>query len=90
MRILRVTKALKIFKYSDLIWNLIGYLKIQPVTQKMILIIIAAFTLVHIFACLFYMSARIADFSSDTWVNQKGLLDIDYLQSWVMTMYWAF
>lgn len=32
LRIIRITKLLKIFKYNDLIWKIIGSAKIQPVT----------------------------------------------------------
>lgn len=53
------------------------------------LILISSFTLVHCFACIFYMQARAKGFTPDTWVSQSFSVDEGYFKSWAYSMYWA-
>ena len=57
---------------------------------RIILILVVALFMVHIFACFFYLSAKMHDFSENTWVVQTDNLDTKGLMSYIMCLYWAF
>ena len=44
-------------------------------TERMIQLTFVICVCVHIFACLFYLVAKVYNFGSDTWVYNVGLLD---------------
>jgi len=54
------------------------------------IIMFLAFFLVHIFACIFFLAAKMNEFTVDTWVNQKGMLDSSMEMKYVYSLYWAF
>ena len=68
LRVFRVFKILKIGKYQSHIFKLIDMLNFQPTHSRIIVIVIGAMFLVHISACLFYLSARMNKFDNGTWV----------------------
>lgn len=77
-------------KYEPLIFLLTEKLKFRPATQRILVITVVAMLLVHVFACMFYLQARIREFSPDTWVVQAYDADAAPAQSYSVTMYWAF
>jgi len=78
MRIIRVTKLFKTGKYSILIFRIIDkYLKLKPTVSRILVIVALAIFLVHIFACVFYLIARLEDFDKNTWVNHRDNSDIE-------------
>lgn len=87
--ILRVFKGLKLFKFMKTIQTIITS-KLTGTEARTLLTLLASFFMVHVFACLFYLEARLCDFTDDTWVTQKGILDNKTLDKWYMSMYWAF
>lgn len=90
LRILRIIKVLKLFKYSNLIFKIIGKLNFKATESRILVIVMGAMFLVHIFACVFYLTARMKDFSADTWVVNRGNLDSSGPDSYALSMYWAF
>ena len=44
----------------------------------------------HIIACLFFLSARYEDFSSETWVMKCNILDFYVYEQYLTSVYWAF
>lgn len=89
----RVTKLLKIGKYKGQIFRLIDrYLQLKPTEARVIVVVSFFMFLVHIFACIFYLIARVKDFDSNTWVGNNGFLTVDHKEflSWAYVMYWAF
>ena len=76
LRIIRVTKFFKIIKYKSLVFKIIGMLQLKPTQSRILVILCMAMIMVHIFACSFYLTARIDDFHANTWVIQRGELNI--------------
>jgi len=85
-----VLKVFKLFKFSNLIFKLIGKLNLKATESRIIVIVGGAMFLVHIFACLFYLIARMRNFEEDTWVMQRGDLDSSGPQKYSYSVYWAF
>ena len=77
-------------KYAHLLYRLVALLKLRANESRMIVILIAAMLLVHMFACSFYILARIHDFDKSTWVNNKGVIDSSGNSAYFLTLYWAF
>lgn len=64
----------------------------KPTKARLFVVIVIFFFIVHIFACTFYIIARVKDFDSNTWLAQNRLLtvDDDSITSYSFVMYWAF
>lgn len=75
LRMLRVLKILKIGKYNTLIFKIISSFNFKATETRIIVIVMGAMMLVHIFACSFYIIARARDFGTDTWVWNTGNID---------------
>ena len=96
-RLMRIFKILKMFKYNKKFNEWFGNLKLQAGHQKMVMLLIGVFFLIHLFACFWYLSAKINDFDPNTWVARKGLLGITNfdelytvtVQKYVESLYWA-
>ena len=65
---MRVVKLLKITKYMPLIFKTIATLQFTSTESRIIIILGASFFAVHIFASIFFLQARMHEFSDDTWV----------------------
>ena len=89
MDITRVVKGLKLFKFSKVIQTIVTS-KFTSTEARTILTLLSSFFMVHVFSCLFYIQARLHDFSDNTWVIQKDILDNKTTDKWYMAMYWAF
>jgi len=68
LRFLRIVKVFKIKKYAPLVNRLISFLNLNPTKSRILLIVVGAMFLVHIFACLFYLEAKLNSFAANTWV----------------------
>ena len=58
--------------------------------QKMMNIIIYAFFISHLVACLFYLIARIDEFNGDTWVARFDLTERSVFMKYITAYYWTF
>lgn len=93
IRIIRITKLLKLGKYNALVFRLIDqYLQLKPTEARVLVVCSVSFFIVHIFACLFYIIARVKNFDSSTWVGNNRYLTVDDtgFQAYYFVMYWAF
>ena len=60
-----------------------------PAISRLISFILAALILTHVFACLWFLTAKFAEFSPDTWVTRKGLQDETPGVQYAYAMHWA-
>ena len=68
LRIFRVIKLIKINKYNSAIQKFVDKMEMERSTTRLIMILIVSLFLVHLFACFFYLSAKMNDFANNTWV----------------------
>ena len=79
MKIFRLLKIIRVARNNKKIKKILNVLtqgfKMTPAISRLISFIFAALILTHVFACLWFLTAKFAEFSPDTWVTRKGLQD---------------
>ena len=68
------------------------YLQMKPTEARVLVVTSIVGFIVHIFACLFYIIARVKNFDESTWVGNNRYLTLDDtgVQAYFFVMYWAF
>lgn len=92
-RLLKVSRAAKFFKITqkDSFFSIIqSYMQIGYTTRRALTTIITISVSIHIFACMFYFSSVISDFSPDTWVVRYGIQDSPILDIYITCIYYSF
>ena len=51
---------------------------------------ISVLFLVHLMACLWYLTAKIEDFSPDTWVVRDNINNASNIELYITSIYWTF
>jgi hypothetical protein len=64
-------------------------LKMNGGIVRMIQGCIATVVITHLFACFWFLTAKISDFGPETWVARKGIIDEDNFTCYVYSLYWA-
>ena len=57
--------------------------------SRILRLFIFSVLITHLFACFFYMSARMYEFDDNTWVAARDILDYEPSMAWCQAMYWA-
>jgi hypothetical protein len=57
--------------------------------KRMISVTITMLFMVHLIACLFFMIAKLNNFSPTTWVNRFNLVDKDQITQYLFAVDWA-
>ena len=73
-RVLRIFKIFKLFKYNKKFQQWFGYLNLGATATKMIKLVIMGVFLVHLFSCIWYLTAKLDDLNDNTWPVRKGLI----------------
>lgn len=73
IRIFRIVKVLKISKNFKLLQKLKKKIKLNAAIMRMVQGVFTAVLFTHIFACIWFMSAKFSDFNEETWVYRKDL-----------------
>jgi hypothetical protein len=64
-------------------------LKMNAAIVRMIQGMVSALVITHIFACFFFLTSKIDEFSPSTWVWRKGLLDTKPEIQYLYALYWS-
>lgn len=89
LKIFRVFKMGKIVKYQMLLWKFINGEKTSNYS-RVIMAFVSALFFTHIFACFFFLAAKMKQFTPDTWVFQVGIQEEPPFYMWCFSLYWAF
>jgi hyperpolarization activated cyclic nucleotide-gated potassium channel 2 len=89
LRIFRVVRLFKIGKYAHKIKKLVDYFNLTAPKLRLYKFFGYSLLLMHLMCCFFFLSARMNDFESNTWVNQTGLIDEEHKMRYMYTIYWA-
>lgn len=92
VRLVRGTKLVRLVKYfskSDSMSKLAELLEVYSGITRLITTLYTVLLLVHLAACLWYFSAKISNFSPDTWVVRRGIQDSDPIVLYLSSFYWA-
>lgn len=89
IRIIRIFKVIKIGKNFKLLTKIKRYIKLNAAVMRMVQGILTALLFTHIFACIWYLSAKFNEFAEETWIYRKGLVNASPSVQYLWSMYWA-
>lgn len=92
VRLVRGTKMIRLVKYfakSDSMQKVAELLEMYSGITRLVTTLYSVLLLVHLAACLWYFSARLSNFSPDTWVVRRGIQDSEPLVLYLSSFYWA-
>ena len=89
IRIVRVVRAKKIGKILKVLaeTNTFTFLKTHQGISRLFGGLFAVLLMTHFFACIWFLSSKIDNFSPDTWVVRKNLQDQDYDTLYLTSLY---
>ena len=87
-KLLRTVKLLQEKNIHNCLERVINTLKLNRNVISIIKLLFSFFYFNHLFACLFYLLARIRHFDYTTWIYHKGLLDRSNLEIYIWCLYW--
>jgi uncharacterized membrane protein YvbJ len=79
LRILRLFKLVRLVKYNRSINKILQTFKMNQGVKRMISVTITMLFMVHLIACLFFMIAKLNNFSPSSWVTRFNLVDKDQI-----------
>eukprot|EP00347_Sterkiella_histriomuscorum_P012023 403370187 len=77
------------FKQSETYHKIEKKIKMNNAIFRQIISMMAAIIIAHIFACFWYITARINDFGPDTWVFRRRILDNEVYAQYMLAYYWS-
>jgi len=89
LRVLRLLKIFKLMKYNKKFRQWFAYLNLSASATKMLKLVVFGAFLIHLFSCLWYLVAKIDDFSEETWVSRKNLIYASQSLLYWESVYWA-
>ncbi|CAG9315686.1 unnamed protein product [Blepharisma stoltei] len=88
-RITRLAKMMKHYKHNYIFEMLQDFLSIKHTGMRLFQSFFTIMLCVHVVSCIWYYSAKIQNFSPDTWVFRGGYLDSDVPTLYITCIYWA-
>ena len=89
-RLTRITKFYKITQTIECLKDIDSKNPNYSGILKILGFILSTFIICHIFACIWYLIARIESFNPDTWVMRMGLLDEPNVNVYLQSLYFSF
>jgi hypothetical protein len=89
LKIMKVLKSIKILHHYRWYQRTMNRLKMNGGIVRMIQGCIATVVITHLFACFWFLTAKVSDFGPETWVARKGLVDEDNFTCYIYSLYWA-
>lgn len=91
-RLLRLSRLLKLMKsrlHNDIMERIQEFLSLKSNVISTISSFLTILIFVHIVSCFWYFTARLYDFSPDTWVFRNNYQDSDLATLYLACLYWA-
>jgi hypothetical protein len=89
IRVFRILKMIKISQNFKALQKLKKMVKLNAAIMRMVQGIFTALLFTHIFACIWFLSAKFNEFSEETWVARRGLVNEEPIIHYIYSMYWA-
>ncbi|OMJ65278.1 hypothetical protein SteCoe_38634 [Stentor coeruleus] len=92
-RLLRFSKLLKLMKshtQNEILDKIQELLSVKNFVMKVAKSYLTVLIIIHVVSCIWYLTAKLDDFSPDTWVVRLGYQDSDIGSLYLTSMYWAF
>ena len=92
-RLLKVTRAVKFFKYSqkeNLLTLVQNFFKVTYTVRRALTTILTIIICIHIFGCFFYYTCVYDDFSPNCWIVRYGYQDKPLSDIYLTCVYYSF
>ena len=92
-RLLKVTRAVKFFKYSqkeNFLTSLQNFFKVTYTVRRALTTILTMIIAIHIFGCFFYYTCVFDDFSPSCWIVRYGYQDKPLSDIYLTCIYYSF
>ena len=86
---MRLFKVIKAAKKVKCVQRILRSFKMNSAIQRMIQGMITAVLLTHVFACLWFLTAKLDNFNDGTWVARMGLRGAEPTVHYVWALHWA-
>jgi hypothetical protein len=73
VKILRLLRVIKVMKKNKLIFKIQRYLRVSAAITRMIQGLLTAVMVTHLFACFWFLAAKLNNLGPETWVWRLGL-----------------
>lgn len=90
LRVVRIVKVFRHYKESEVFEKIQDFLQLNSRIYKLIKFLLTVCLCVHIMGCFWFFSAKLQDFSPDTWVVRYGYKDSSNQEQYMASIYWAF
>lgn len=85
-RMIKMVKKGNMNKFTKFIMDKI---KLTPNMEKLLYFICGFLILNHCSACIWYLMAKLQNFSPDCWVTRMGYIDSDITEIYIISFYWT-
>lgn len=89
LKIMKVLKQIKILNNYRWYNRLMSKLKMNGGILRMLQGMIATVVITHLFACFWFLTAKLLEYNPDTWVTRKGIVDSDDITQYLYSLYWS-
>lgn len=91
-RVLRGTKLAKLIKhftYSETINQIMKFLKLYRGAIRLLLLVFCVLVMSHFVACMWFYTAKLDNFSTNTWVARYNLIDAPLETKYLKSLYFS-
>lgn len=89
LKITKIVKWIKVKKNYGMMIKLQDIFGIKHSVLQMIVTFISILLCIHIISCIWCFSARLDDYSPNTWVSRSGNIDEDSFSLYLSSFYWS-
>ena len=88
-RLVKIFKALGHYKQMAYLEGMQDFLQVNSRLVKLSKFLIIVCFCVHLMGCIWFFSAKLADFEPDSWVVRCGFADSSPYEQYIASVYWA-
>jgi len=88
-RLSRIAKMFKHYQKSSMIESVQAMFNLSYAFMRLVTSLLMIVVTVHLFACFWYLVAKIEDFGPDTWVSRYGYMECEVFTCYLTSLYWV-
>ena len=88
-KLMRLSRLVKIAKNLSYLQDIDFIISMNQRLLRFLKVIMMIILCLHVSACLWHLTAKMDNFSPDTWVVRFGYIDSDHWNKYLTSLYWA-
>lgn len=89
LKVMKVLKSIKVLNNYRWYQKMMNKLKMNGGIVRLISGMVATIVITHLFACFWFLTAKVSDYNPDTWVYRRNIVDSDNLTGYIYSLYWS-